>query len=75
MRLVIPLLLALAFLPECSVGQQPTILFRKVQVTKEYFAEGCGFGDFNKDGKRDLVVGPYWFAGPKFEERLSLIHI
>ena len=43
--------------------------FEKIQVTKEYYAEGCGYGDFNRDGRRDLVCGPYWFAGPDFKQR------
>ena len=26
-------------------------------------------GDFNKDGKVDIVAGPYWYAGPDFKVR------
>ena len=43
--------------------------FQKLQVTDKYYAEGCGFGDFNRDGTRDLVCGPFWFEGPKFTQR------
>ena len=43
--------------------------FRKVRLTKEYYAEGAGAGDFNHDGHMDVVCGPYWFAGPQFTER------
>ena len=54
----------------CVVSDEAELpSFRKVRVTEEYYAEGCGSGDFNRDGKRDLVVGPYWFAGPSFHER------
>lgn len=41
--------------------------FEKHRLTEEYFAEGAGYGDFNHDGQRDLVSGPFWWAGPDFE--------
>ena len=50
-------------------GEPKLPTFKKLRVTEEYYAEGCGFGDFDRDGNRDLVVGPYWFAGPEFTKR------
>lgn len=47
--------------------QQPN--FEKTRLTEEYFAEGASVGDFNKDGKPDLVCGPHWFAGPDFQTK------
>jgi hypothetical protein len=33
------------------------------------YAEGIGIGDFNKDGKPDVVSGPFWWEGPAFDKR------
>lgn len=43
--------------------------FKKTQVTDEFWCEGVGFGDFNKDGKRDICGGPFWWEGPGFKVR------
>lgn len=43
--------------------------FEKQQLTKEFWSEGATFGDFNKDGKMDVVAGPYWYEGPDFKTR------
>ncbi len=45
------------------------VAFERIQITDEYLAEGAGFGDFNHDGTRDVVCGPYWFAGPDYKTR------
>ena len=58
------------------VGEAPVrkagLTFRRVRLTEEYFAEGASFGDFNKDGRTDVVCGPNWFEGPSFERRHRL---
>ena len=43
--------------------------FKKIQLSDEFWSEGASFGDFNKDGKMDIVSGPYWWAGPDFSAR------
>ena len=43
--------------------------FDRQRLTDEYYSEGIAAGDLNKDGHVDIVYGPYWFAGPKFEEK------
>src|SRR6476620_8543216 len=43
--------------------------FKKTQLTDKFFSEGANYGDFNHDGVRDIVSGPYWYAGPNFTER------
>lgn len=43
--------------------------FSKQQLTDEFWSEGAGFGDFNRDGKMDVVSGPYWYQGPDFKTR------
>lgn len=41
--------------------------WEKVVLTEQFFAEGANYGDFNKDGKMDVVYGPYWYEGPDFK--------
>ena len=43
--------------------------FKKIQITDKFWGEGATFGDFNHDGKVDVVSGPYWWEGPSFEKR------
>src|SRR5260370_39664343 len=40
--------------------------WKKIKVTDKFYAEGANVGDFNKDGKMDVVAGPYWIEGPDF---------
>ena len=41
----------------------------KHHANKHFWAEGGAAGDFNRDGHPDLVVGPYWYAGPDYGKR------
>ncbi len=43
--------------------------FKKAQATDQFWAEGAAFGDFNHDGKIDVVSGPFWYEGPDFKKR------
>src|SRR5438552_378546 len=43
--------------------------FKKIQLTDKFWSEGATFGDFNHDGKMDVVSGPYWYEGPDFNKR------
>jgi len=43
--------------------------FKKLTLTTNFVCEGAHFADFNKDGKMDIVAGPFWFAGPDFTQR------
>src|SRR5215470_18142040 len=43
--------------------------FEKKELSNEFWSEGANFGDFNHDGVNDIVSGPYWWEGPKFEKR------
>ena len=46
--------------------------WKKLQLTPHFWTEGAHYGDFNKDGKTDVVVGPYWYAGPDFKNRHTI---
>ena len=38
--------------------------FTKQRLSDQFFCEGSAIGDFNKDGVKDVVACPYWYAGP-----------
>jgi len=68
-----PILASLLALATPVFAQQPiTGEFTKVQLTDQFWAEGMAIGDFNKDGKMDVVYGPYWWEGPDFKTRHTL---
>ena len=46
--------------------------FERQQLTDVYYSEGVNVGDINNDGKQDVVHGPYWFEGPKFEKKFEI---
>lgn len=43
--------------------------FERRQLTDVYFSEGANAGDIDRDGKPDVVYGPFWFAGPDFKQQ------
>lgn len=62
---------AMCFLACASGWSQEYALdtFQKKQLTDKFYSEGASFGDFNHDGHKDVVSGPYWYAGPLFAEK------
>jgi hypothetical protein len=40
------------------------VSFESRMLRNEYYAEGCAWADFNKDGHQDLLLGPLWYVGP-----------
>lgn len=43
--------------------------FKKLQLSDKFTCEGAYYADFNKDGKLDVVAGPFWFEGPDFQKK------
>jgi hypothetical protein len=46
-----------------------SVLFEKRTLADKYYCDGISTGDFNRDGKADIVAGPFWYEGPSFEKR------
>ena len=51
-------------------AKNPT--WKKLQLTDKFYCEGAYYADFNKDGKLDIVSGPYWYEGPDFSKKHEL---
>ncbi|MEO5916407.1 MAG: VCBS repeat-containing protein [Luteolibacter sp.] len=62
--------ITLAFVSPCLAA--PPLTWTTRQLTSEFQAEGAAAGDFNKDGVRDVVYGPWWFEGPGFTEKHTI---
>ena len=41
--------------------------WKKIKLSDQFYGEGANIGDFNHDGKMDVVSGPYWYEGPDFK--------
>jgi hypothetical protein len=52
-------------------AEPPTrpVVFQKRTLTNKYYCDGVNTGDFNRDGKPDVIAGPFWYEGPSFEKR------
>ena len=44
-----------------------TVTFKKQDLTNRFIAEGAAMGDVNKDGKKDVLSGAYWFEAPSWK--------
>lgn len=47
------------------------LTFSKQVLTSEYLADGVAVGDINRDGRPDIVAGPYWYGGPDYRVRTA----
>jgi hypothetical protein len=52
-----------------SFAGPPNPTFKKLRLSDKFYAEGAYYGDFNRDGKLDVVAGPFWYEGPDFQKK------
>jgi len=64
--LLIVLISSFAF-AESPTTSSPT--WKKLTLSDKFYCEGANFADFNKDGKVDVVSGPWWYEGPDFTKK------
>src|SRR3954466_10935508 len=43
--------------------------WQKIVLADKFYSEGANIGDFNHDGRIDVVSGPYWYEGPDFKTK------
>ncbi|MDB6078100.1 MAG: Cysteine protease [Akkermansiaceae bacterium] len=64
-----PVLLAAALAASGTALHAADLKFETIELSDAFWSEGIGYADFNKDGKMDIMAGPYWWAGPDFKVR------
>ena len=52
-----------------SFAATPNPTFKKLCLTNKFYAEGAYYADINKDGKLDVIAGPFWYEGPDFQKK------
>ena len=60
------LVLAVFAVTAVSASEQGPVKFVMHRVG-QFRSEACNVGDFNNDGKLDIVAGPYWYEAPDWK--------
>lgn len=67
----LPILLLVTTLSSCSLlepisksSEKPTFVAHRIG---RFRGEACGVGDFNNDGKLDIIAGQYWYEAPNWK--------
>ncbi len=48
------------------------VRFEKRVLNEAYVSDGVTAGDLNRDGKPDMVAGPWWWEGPEFRTKREI---
>ena len=46
--------------------------FRRMVLETRFYCEGIAYGDINRDGRTDIIAGPFWWEGPEFDRRHTI---
>ena len=64
-----PLCAFLALPLALSAASKPRdISFEKLTLSDQYWCDGINAADINRDGKVDVIAGPFWYEGPDFKK-------
>jgi hypothetical protein len=53
-----------------DAGSAGAVSFVKIRLNPDFYSEGINYGDLNRDGKVDIIAGPYWYPGPDFTSKV-----
>ncbi len=56
-------------LPAVAQKDRELITWKTKKLSPHFYGEGAYYGDFNKDGRVDVVSGPFWYQGPDFSKK------
>src|SRR3990172_11226937 len=63
-----PVLFPLAWIVSANpTPSAPGIRFEKAVLNDTFYSEGCAVADFNKDGKKDVLAGDFWYEAPDWK--------
>jgi len=65
-------LLGAALAAPAATGQSSAPAFETHRLSDLFHCEGASFGDFDRDGRGDVVSGPWWYAGPDFRRKHAI---
>ncbi len=61
--------LAWSYPSQARASDHRIIEWQTQQLSDVFFGEGATAGDINRDGKADIVSGPFWYEGPGFQKK------